>query len=259
MAPSPAPGKVRLDLLLLERGLVESRAKAQACIAAGQVFHGTERLLKSGQLVSHDLEVRLALPNQDVSRGAGKLRGALKHFGFSVDGRVAADLGASTGGFTQVLLELGSQRVHVVDVGYGLLHERLRTDPRVLLHERTNARYLTEYDLEPIDIVVMDLSFIGLNLILPAVLRITHSGSDCVALIKPQFEAGRGQVGKGGVVRDPETIQRVLSEHRQHLEDTGFECLDIIPSEIKGRKGNQEYLSWFKKKSPALPPIGGDE
>ncbi|GMV66518.1 MAG: hypothetical protein AMXMBFR75_23140 [Candidatus Hinthialibacteria bacterium] len=142
-------------------------------------------------------------------------------------------------------------RVHAVDVGYGLLHERLRRDSRVILHEKTNARFLTEYDLEPIDIAVMDLSFIGLELILPAVSRITHFSSDCVALIKPQFEAGRSQVGKGGVVRDPETIQRVLLEHRQHLGKNGFSCLDIVPSEIKGRKGNQEYLSWFKKISPA--------
>jgi len=248
---APSPGKVRLDILLLERGLAESRARAQAYIAAGHVFHKTERLLKCGQMVPADLELRIELPHQDVSRGAAKLRGALEHFRFSAHGRVAADLGASTGGFTQVLLEQGAMRVHAVDVGYGLLHERLRRDSRVILHEKTNARFLTEYDLEPIDIAVMDLSFIGLELILPAVSRITHFSSDCVALIKPQFEAGRGQVGKGGVVRDPETIQRVLLEHRQHLGKNGFSCLDIVPSEIKGRKGNQEYLSWFKKISPA--------
>ncbi|MBW7940101.1 MAG: TlyA family RNA methyltransferase, partial [Candidatus Omnitrophica bacterium] len=185
---APSPGKVRLDILLLERGLVESRARAQAYIAAGHVFHKTERLLKCGQMVPADLELRIELPYQDVSRGAAKLRGALEHFRFSAHGRVAADLGASTGGFTQVLLEQGAMRVHAVDVGYGLLHERLRRDSRVILHEKTNARFLTEYDLEPIDIAVMDLSFIGLELILPAVSRITHFSSDCVALIKPQFE-----------------------------------------------------------------------
>ncbi|MCG3199505.1 MAG: TlyA family RNA methyltransferase [Candidatus Omnitrophica bacterium] len=239
--------KVRLDQFLFDHGYAESRAKAQALIRAGEVFAGERRLDKPGLLIPLATEVRLAIRSVDVSRGAAKLRGALDRFAFPIEGRLAADLGASTGGFTQVLLERGAREVHAFDVGYGLLHERLRSDSRVALHERVNVRGLSGDEMDPAEIVVMDLSFIGLSLILPAVRRISAPDADCVALVKPQFEAGKGQVGKGGIVREPRILLEVLQAHLEHLGENGFRCWGLAPSVIKGRKGNQEFFCWFRR------------
>lgn len=247
MSSSPPSERQRLDKLLVDLGLAETRTKAEALIRAGEVLVSEQRVDKPGTLVSPGTPIRVVTPSNDVSRGAGKLRTALKNFQFAVAGRICADLGASTGGFTQVLLEEGAAHVHAFDVGYGLLHERLRTDPRVTVHDRINVRHLNGDEMEPAGIVVMDLSFIGLELIFPAVRRISAPDADCVALIKPQFEAGKGQVGKGGIVRDPKVLAKVLETHLIELEQNGFSCWGLVPSEVKGKKGNQEFLSWFRK------------
>lgn len=239
--------KVRLDQFLFDHSFAESRAKAQALIRAGEVFVGEKRLDKPGLLIPLETEIRLVSRSVDVSRGAAKLRGALDRFEFPIEGRLAADLGASTGGFTQVLLERGAREVHTFDVGYGLLHERLRNDPRVVPHERINVRGLSGNEMDPAEVVVMDLSFIGLSLILPAVRRISAPEADCVALVKPQFEAGKGQVGKGGIVREPRILLEVLQAHLDHLGENGFRCWGLAPSVIKGRKGNQEFFCWFRR------------
>lgn len=241
-------GKVRLDQLLVDAGLVDSRTKAQAYIRAGEVFVDEARLDKPGTLVAPNASLRISSLNRDVSRGAEKLRSALDLFPIEVEGRVAADLGASTGGFTQVLLERGAARVHAFDVGYGLLHDRIRSDSRVVVHERVNVRNLDGTEIEPVDLVVLDLSFIGLPLVLPAVHRISTCGMNGVALVKPQFEAGRGRVGRGGVVRDAQVLREVLQKHVVDLEFAGFTIRGLTPSRMRGRKGNQEYLSWFQKR-----------
>ncbi|MCA9427170.1 MAG: TlyA family RNA methyltransferase [Candidatus Omnitrophica bacterium] len=248
--------RVRLDQLLVEKGMAESRTKAQALIQAGEVVVSDHRIDKPGHQVDPDSEIRLKHENQDVSRGAGKLRTALTHFKFSISGRVAADLGASTGGFTQVLLEQGAKEVHAFDVGYGLLHDRLRKDPRVIVHDRTNVRHLEGTEMPPADVVTMDLSFIGLELVLPAALRIASPECDFVALVKPQFEAGREAVGKGGIVRDKKTIRNVLEQHLAILGDYECTCFNLVPSEIKGKRGNQEFLSWFGRGSKEIEPFG---
>ncbi len=247
MSSSSSSERQRLDKLLVDLGLAETRSKAEALIRAGEVLVSEQRVDKPGTLIALDAPLRVVTPSADVSRGAGKLRGALKVFQFPIAGRICADLGASTGGFTQVLLEEGAVQVHAFDVGYGLLHERIRTDPRVTVHDRVNVRHLEGTEMEPAGVVVMDLSFIGLELIFPAVARISAPDADCVALIKPQFEAGRGQVGKGGIVRDPKVLTRVIETHLLQLEQNGFSCWGLVPSEVKGKKGNQEFLSWFRK------------
>ncbi|MBX5482014.1 MAG: TlyA family RNA methyltransferase, partial [Myxococcaceae bacterium] len=208
--------KKRLDVLVVERGLAESRARAQALILAGQVIAGDQRVDKPGHLVPEDVELRLkgeVLPY--VSRGGLKLKAALDHFGLKVAGAIAADIGASTGGFTDCLLQEGAARVHAIDVGYGQLHEKLRKDPRVISRERVNARYLTDADLpEPVDVVVIDVSFISLTQVLPSVLPKLKPGGLLVALVKPQFEVGRERVGKGGVVRDPAARAEAIDKVR---------------------------------------------
>ncbi|MDY0242242.1 MAG: TlyA family RNA methyltransferase, partial [Rhodospirillaceae bacterium] len=197
--------KKRLDHLLIDRGLVESRARAQALIMAGKVYSGEERLSKAGQMVRED--IALSIRGEDhpwVSRGGLKLVRAIEAFAIDPKGFVAIDVGASTGGFTDVLLTHGAARVYAVDVGHGQLAWKLRQNPAVVVLERTNARTLTTEQIpEPADIVVCDASFIGLELVLPAALSLTRPGAWAVALIKPQFEVGKGRVGKGGVVRDP--------------------------------------------------------
>jgi 23S rRNA (cytidine1920-2'-O)/16S rRNA (cytidine1409-2'-O)-methyltransferase len=251
---APPAGKIRLDQWLVDQGLVETRTKAQAVIRAGEVVVGEQRIDKPGTLIPPGSQVRITSLHQDVSRGAAKLRGALDCFDFSIEGKLAADLGASTGGFTQVLLERGAKRVETFDVGYGLLHERLRQDPRVVIHDRVNVRHLTGSEMEPAEIVVMDLSFIGLDLVLPAAFRISAPSAEFVALVKPQFEAGRGSVSKGGIVRDEKVLQRVLETHVESLATHGFAAWRIVPSEVKGRKGNQEFFSWFRKAEHFVQP-----
>jgi 23S rRNA (cytidine1920-2'-O)/16S rRNA (cytidine1409-2'-O)-methyltransferase len=229
----------------VERGLVESRAKAQALILAGRVFSGERRLDKPGQQVAIDLGVELRQDEQAyVSRGGIKLAHALDHFQLDPFGRTALDVGASTGGFTDVLLRRGISRVYTVDVGYGQLDWRLRNDPRVRALERTNARSLTRAEVpEPVDAVVADVSFIPLELALPAALALTAPSAWLVALIKPQFEVGKNRVGKGGVVRDPALHQAVCDEIARWLADEqGWQVMGIVESPITGPKGNREFL-----------------
>jgi len=237
--------KERLDLLLVARGLAESRARAQALILAGKVFTGTERLDKAGLRV--DVAAPIAVKGEDhpwVSRGGLKLAHGLEHFAIDPAGAVAIDVGASTGGFTDVLLAHGAARVYAVDVGHGQLAWRLRTDPRVVVLERTNARHLDRSHVpEPVDLVVCDASFIGLAVVLPAALDLTCPGARLVALIKPQFEVGPGRVGRGGVVRDPALHQEVCDRARDWLAARpGWTVLGIEASPILGPEGNREFL-----------------
>jgi len=238
-------GRRRADQLLVDRGLAESRAKAQALILAGKVFSGERRVDKPGETLRDDrpIEVR----GQDhpwVSRGGVKLAHALAHFGLSPEGRACLDIGASTGGFTDVLLRHGAARVYAVDVGHGQLAWPLRTDPRVAVLERTNARYLDRAQVpEPIEALVCDASFIGLRTVLPAPLALCAPGAWAVALIKPQFEAGPGAVGKGGVVRDPAAHRAVCDTIEAWWAALpGWRVLGIAPSPILGPEGNREFL-----------------
>ncbi len=234
--------KPRADQLLLDRGLVESRARAQALILAGKVFTGDRRVEKAGQMLP--IDAPLEIKGQDhpwVSRGGIKLAHALAHFALSPAGLVCLDVGASTGGFTDVLLTHGATRVHAVDVGHGQLAWKIRSDPRVVVWERTNARRIT-LD-EPVGALVCDASFIGLRTILPAPLACCAPGAWAVALIKPQFEAGPGEVGKNGVVRDTAIHERVCATIRDWWAALpGWTVLGIEPSPITGPEGNREFL-----------------
>jgi len=232
---------------LVDLGLTESRNRAQSLIRAGEVLVNDCRIDKPGTMVPVDANLRISSGSSDVSRGAEKLRSALLQFNILIEGRTTADLGASTGGFTQVLLEKGATCVHAFDVGYGQLHERLRTDPRVVVHDRTNVRYLSGSEIDRVDVVVMDLSFIGLELVLPSALAIAAVDADFVALVKPQFEAGKELVGKGGVVRDEASLYSVLDKHLSTLKENGCACWALVASILKGKKGNQEFLSWFRR------------
>ena len=242
--------KVRADVLLHQRGLAESRAKAQALILAGSVVAGDHRVEKSGQLLEETVELRVKEQLKYVSRGGLKLERALDAFALSPAGRVCVDLGASTGGFTDVLLQRGAARVHAVDVGYGQLHPRLRQDPRVVVHERVNARELKLP--EPCAAAVADLSFISLRLVLPSLAAALRSADAwaCV-LVKPQFEAGRGEVGKGGVVRDPAVHERVVREIMEELGKLGFKLLGSVESPLLGPAGNREFLVAAERSSGA--------
>ena len=252
--------KQRLDQLLVDRGLAESRTRAQALILAGNVFSGERRLDKPGTPLPPGtaLEVR-GRDHPWVSRGGLKLAHALQAFGLSLEGAVCVDIGASTGGFTHVLLEHGAARVYAVDVGHGQLAWTLRQDPRVVVLERTNARHLTtEHIPEPVDWVVCDASFIGLSTVLPAALALTRPGARLVALIKPQFEAGREHVGKGGVVRDPAVHEAVCGRVKAWVETLGWEVQGIVESPIKGPEGNLEFLlSAHRSVQDRAPRPGG--
>ncbi len=246
---SKAP-KIRLDQALVERGLAESRAKAQAAIMAGLVFSGERKLDKPGHAVAADqpLELR-GKPHPWVSRGGIKLKHALDHFGLDATGRVCLDIGASTGGFTDVLLQHGAAKVYAVDVGEGQLDWRLRKDERVVVLEKTNARHLSAEQVpEAVDAVVCDASFIGLETVLPAPLRLARPGAFAVALIKPQFEVGRERVGKGGVVRDATLHEEVCTRIRAWFESLpGWRVLGLEPSPILGPEGNREFLIAAKR------------
>jgi len=240
-----AAAKVRLDTLLVERGLADNRTRAQALILAGKVFSGESRLDKPGTRVARDLALALRGREQPwVSRGGVKLAHALDRFALDPAGLVCLDVGASTGGFTDVLLARGATRVYAVDVGHGQLDWRLRNDPRVTVLERTNARNLTRAEVpEPVDLVVCDASFIGLRTVLPGPLALTAPGARLVALIKPQFEVGRGGVGKGGVVRDERLRAEAAETIRAWLEGLpGWRVIGLIESPITGPEGNVEYL-----------------
>jgi 23S rRNA (cytidine1920-2'-O)/16S rRNA (cytidine1409-2'-O)-methyltransferase len=238
-------GRQRLDQLVVAQGLAESRTRAQALILAGEVFAGEQRLDKPGTLVDAATELRLKTSGpRYVSRGAFKLLAGLDAFAISPEGRLCLDIGASTGGFTEVLLERGARQVVAVDVGHGQLDWRLRNDPRVVVLERTNARHLTADQLPgPPELIVCDASFIGLRTVLAAALGLAAPGARLVALIKPQFEAGPEAVGKGGVVRDPAVHEAVCAAVRTWLETTmGWTVEGIVPSPITGPKGNREFL-----------------
>lgn len=237
--------KRRLDQLLVDRGLVESRTRAQALVMAGKVFSGERKMEKAGQQVAED--IALEVRGQDhpwVSRGGLKLAHALEHFAIDPAGAVAIDVGASTGGFTDVLIQGGAAKVYAVDVGHGQLAWKLRNDDRVIVLEKTNARHLTaEHVPEPVDMVVCDASFISLKTVLPAAIAMVRPGGRLVALIKPQFEAGRAQVGKGGVVRDPDVHAAVCDDIRAWLDGIGGWQIDgIVQSPITGPEGNIEFL-----------------
>lgn len=236
--------KHRADQLLVDRGLAESRTRAQALIMAGLVFIGDRKVEKPGQQVAED--VLLDVRGRDhpwVSRGGIKLAHGLDHFGWSVEGAVAIDVGSSTGGFTDVLLSRGAARVYAVDSGTNQLAWKLRQDPRVIVHEQTSARILTAAHIpEPIDLVVCDASFIGLAKVLEAPLGFVRPGGRLLALIKPQFEAGREEVGKGGVVRDAAVHARVCQEVADWVTGLGWAVLGVDTSPITGPEGNVEFL-----------------
>jgi len=236
--------KLRADQMLVDRGLAESRARAQALIMAGLVFAGARKVEKPGQALPQDtaLEVR-GRDHPWVSRGGIKLAHALDHFGWDVAGAVAIDVGSSTGGFTDVLLARGAARVYAVDSGTNQLAWKLRQDPRVIVHEQTSARVLTPAHIpEPVDLLVCDASFIGLAKVLEVPLAFAAPRARLAALIKPQFEAGREEVGKGGVVRDPAVHARVCREVADWVTAQGWEVLGVTESPITGPEGNVEFL-----------------
>jgi 23S rRNA (cytidine1920-2'-O)/16S rRNA (cytidine1409-2'-O)-methyltransferase len=236
--------KQRADQMLVDRGLVESRTRAQALIMAGLVFAGDRKIDKAGQMLAE--ETMLDVRGRDhpwVSRGGIKLTHALQHFGWDVSGAVAIDVGSSTGGFTDVLLSKGAARVYAVDSGTNQLAWKLRQDPRVIVHEQTSARVLTDAHIpEPVDLIVCDASFIGLAKVLDVPLGFAKPGARLAALIKPQFEAGREEVGKGGVVRDAQVHARVCREVADWLESKGWSVEGVTESPITGPEGNVEFL-----------------
>lgn len=246
--------KVRLDVLVAERGLAPSREAARRMIMAGEVRVEGELRDKPGMRVARQVAVEVRQAPRFVSRGGEKLAAALAAFAVNVRDRVCADVGASTGGFTDCLLQHGARRVYAIDVGYGQLDYGLRSDARVVVMERTNARHVTVLD-EPVSLVVADVSFISLRYLLPAVRGWLDSAADLILLIKPQFEAGRGQVGKGGVVRDPETHRRVLADVLDAAQADGFAVSGLIRSPLKGPAGNVEFLAWLRtgQEVPAVP------
>jgi 23S rRNA (cytidine1920-2'-O)/16S rRNA (cytidine1409-2'-O)-methyltransferase len=236
--------KARLDLALVERGLVETRSKAQALIMARRVTVNDQYVDKPGAQVASDDELRVVeLEHPWVGRGGMKLAGALKDFNISVSGKTCADIGASTGGFTDVMLKSGAAKVYAIDVGYGQLDQSLRNDSRVMNREKVNARFLNAESFDKtIDFVSIDVSFISLKLILPAVA--TFLKGELVALIKPQFEVGKADVGKGGIVRDEEKRREAVDSVVQFAKENGFEVRGVIESPIKGAEGNVEYLMY---------------
>ncbi|MCK5804466.1 MAG: TlyA family RNA methyltransferase [Lentisphaeria bacterium] len=249
--------KIRADILVTERGLCSSRSEAQRLILAGEVRTGPDSVVrKAGQLLAPDVELFVMRRREYVSRGAHKLLAAIEAFQPPLEGVVALDLGASTGGFTEVLLKHGARRVYAVDVGYGQLHYRLRRDERVICLERTNARYLTpELVPETIEVLTGDVSFISLTKVLPPCVPLLAPDAWVMVLVKPQFEAGREEVGKGGVVRDLAVRKRCVDTIVGFAESTlGWRGVGVVPSPIKGPKGNQEFVAVFRNGSGASEP-----
>lgn len=250
--------KKRLDILLCEQGLAESRQKAQAIIMAGQVYIGQQRCDKAGTAVDETatLEVR-GQTLRYVSRGGLKLEKAMAQFPISLTGKISADIGASTGGFTDCMLQNGASRVYAVDVGYGQLAWSIRNDPRVVCLERTNARYLTREQIpDELQFASVDVSFISLKLILPPLRALMADNGEAVCLVKPQFEAGKENVGKKGVVRDPAVHLAVLEQFLRNAADSGFFVKGITYSPIRGPEGNIEYLGYLS--AAPCPPWDGD-
>ncbi len=237
------PGKIRIDKLLFERGITPSRERAQALVLAGKVMVNQQKVTKPGTSVAADAEIRLLGEDQRyVSRGGIKLEEALRHWQIEVNGKVCLDVGASTGGFTDCLLQHGAARVIAIDTGYGQIDVRLRSDPRVRLLERSNARYLTQEQVgESASFAAMDVSFISATLVLPAVVNAAHP-SELVILVKPQFEVGREQVGKGGIVRNHEARLAAVEKVKNAVSELGGSDIEVIESPILGAEGNQEFL-----------------
>lgn len=240
--------KIRLDQLVHKKGITESREKARALIIEGKVLVNGVKVEKPGSLVDENSEVTLCgetLPY--VSRGGLKLEHAIKHFSIEVEDKVAMDIGASTGGFTDCLLKHGAKRVYAIDVGYGQLAWKLRTDPRVIAIERTNIRYMERERIpEPVDISTIDVSFISLKLVIPKVLEFLKPQGEIVALIKPQFEVGKGEVDKGGIVKSEEKRAKAVERIKNFFECLSLQVIGVVESPIKGQKGNIEYLIYAK-------------
>ncbi len=236
--------RIRIDRLLTERGLAESRQKAQAFVIAGQVLADEQKITKPGQQVAPEAEIRILAPAPKyVSRAGVKLEAALENFRLSVGDKVCLDVGSSTGGFTDCLLQHGAAKVYAVDVGTAQLHWKIRQDERVIVRERINARYLDSAVVpEPVQFVSCDVSFISVTLIFPAIRPLLTAEAELVVLAKPQFEVGRGQVGKGGIVEDPELHQQVTEKVRKALQQIGFRRVDEMESPIRGAEGNKEFL-----------------
>jgi 23S rRNA (cytidine1920-2'-O)/16S rRNA (cytidine1409-2'-O)-methyltransferase len=240
--------KKRLDLFIVEKGLAKSRQRAQALIIGGKVLVNNQLADKSGILVlSDDLIVIKGTDMPYVSRGGLKLEAALTENDITVNGRTCLDVGASTGGFTDCLLQNGASIVFAVDVGYGQLAWKLRQDPRVVVIERTNIRHMPPQAItRPIDIVTVDVSFISLKIVIPTIMHLLKKDADILALIKPQFEVGRGKVGKGGVVRDPALHAEVIRDLKTFFTENRLICNSVVPSPVLGPKGNQEFIIWLK-------------
>lgn len=245
--------KVRLDRLIFEKGLSESREKAKALILEGSIYVNGRTADKAGEMVREGIHIEILKRRTYVSRGGMKLQEALKGFHIDVQHKTALDVGASTGGFSDCLLQNGAARVYAVDVGYGQFDWKLRNDPRVKLLEKTNIRYLDRSAIEEeIDIVTIDVSFISLLKVIPNILSFLAPGKEIIAMIKPQFEAGRRLVGKGGVIRDASIREQVIRDVKEGLEDLGLEVRGMITSPILGSKGNIEYLIYMV--TPPTPP-----
>jgi len=239
--------KRRIDQLLVDKGLVESREQAKALVLAGQVTVDGQKASKPGHSVAENVRLEVAERLKFVSRGGLKLEGALDHFGIEVAGKVCLDVGTSTGGFTDCLLQRGARRIHAVDTGAGQIAWKLRTDGRVVLHEKTNARYLKPEEIgESVDLLVCDVSFISATLILPALPALLKDGAEMVILVKPQFEVGRGQVGKGGIVRDPTLHEAACRKVAEAVESIGFRTA-VTESPIQGAEGNREFLLYASR------------
>jgi 23S rRNA (cytidine1920-2'-O)/16S rRNA (cytidine1409-2'-O)-methyltransferase len=251
-----AKGKLRVDVLLVERGLAENRSRAQSLILAGRVLSGERRIDKSGELLAGDAPLSLKERERFVSRGGEKLDGALSALGVEVKGAVCADVGASTGGFTDCLLQRGATRVYAIDVGHGQLAQQLRLDPRVVVLERTNARHLTKDALGvSVDIVVVDVSFIGLATLLPALRDLLQPGGLLLALVKPQFEAGRLEVARGkGVIRDEAVRERTVARVSSAIAEAGFDVIAEVDSVLTGPKGNRERFVLARLTAAEEPP-----
>ncbi len=251
------PQKQRLDILMVERQLAPTRSKAQGMIMAGEVLVNEVLVDKAGTSFSPDVTITVRYRPPFVSRGGEKLDGALKAFQYNVTGKIAADVGASTGGFTDCLLQNGVAKVYAIDVGYGQLAHKIRSDDRVVVMERTNARYIMNLD-EPVQLVVIDASFISLKIILPPIIGWLDHSADIIALIKPQFEAGKGDVGKGGVVRQREIHERVIRDVLAFAKEQAFDVCSLTLSPLKGPAGNIEFLVWLGWRSqPPHPNLDG--
>ncbi len=248
------PEKKRLDVLVHEHGLAPSREMAQRYIMAGEISVNGEVRTKPGHRVPIDAHITLKESARFVSRGGLKLAGAIEHFNISIAGRICADVGASTGGFTDCLLQNGATTVYAIDTGYGQLAIKLRNNPRVIVMERTNARHLEKLN-EPISLAVMDVSFISIRILLPVIHGWLTPQADVISLIKPQFEAGRSDVGKGGIVKDSGVHRRVLGEIVTKVGSMGYGVCGLIQSPITGTKGNIEFLIWLSTQSGVDDPM----